>query len=101
MSSFPTSPTVFTVDEGTSSEAAGLAEELWPHLLTAPPRTVLDLRTAGVLEDAAIDVLAAAHTYAQHRGLEFSLVNVAPQVHRALLAAGVPASAPGIVPEPA
>lgn len=84
------SPSVFTVDgDVTGSEATALAERLWPHLLTAPTATVVDLAAAGTLDSAGVDLLAAAHTYAQHRGCDLRIINAAADVHRTLLAAGV------------
>lgn len=99
MSTCPTSPTAFTADgDLTGPEVARLAEQLWPHLLSAPPRAVVDLRASSSLDDAGVDLIAAAHTYAQHRGLELRIINAAPQLRRVLSAAGVPASAPTPVP---
>ena len=90
-----TAPVVFTVDgDVAGAETSALAERLWPHLLTAPPDTVLDLGAAGALDDAGVDLLAAAHAYTVHRGLAFSVINTVSGLRRALLAAGVNASAP-------
>lgn len=92
MSHLPTTPAVFTVDgDLVGPEVTRLAEQLWPHLLTAPPETLVDLAAAATVEDAGIDLLAAAHTYAVHRGLTLRLVNTTPGVHSALHAAGVTA----------
>ena len=91
----PVIPAVFAVDgDLTGPETSALAEKMWPHLLAAPSNTVLDLSAARALDHAGIDLLAAVQTYTAHRGLEFSVINVAPGLQRALVAAGVNASAP-------
>ncbi|WP_344136463.1 STAS domain-containing protein [Saccharopolyspora halophila] len=84
------SPSVFAVDsELTGPAAAALAGRLWPDLLTAPTATVVDLAAARTIDSTGVDLLAAAHAYALHRGCELRIVNAAPGVHRALRAAGV------------
>lgn len=90
MSHLPTTPAVFTVDGDLAGpEVTRPAEQLWPHLLTAPPATLVDLVAAAAVEDAGVDFLAAAHTYAVHRGLILGFINTTPGVHSALQAAGV------------
>lgn len=73
----------------TGPESAALAGRLLPHLLTAPPDTALDLGAARTLDSTGVDLLAAARTYATHRGCALHIINAAPCVQRALLAAGV------------
>ncbi|MBQ6639733.1 MAG: STAS domain-containing protein [Saccharopolyspora sp.] len=91
----PTFPAAFPVDgDITGSGTSALAERLRPHLLTAPPNTVLDLSAAGDIDDAGIDLLAAVRTYAAHRGLAFSVINARLRLQDPLLAAGVRTSAP-------
>jgi anti-anti-sigma regulatory factor len=88
----PTLPTVLAVDgDLVDAEVARLAERLWPHLLTAPPETLVDLAQAATLDDAGLDLLVAAHTYAAHRHIPLRLINMAPRVHRVLHAAAVSA----------
>lgn len=87
-----TPPAVFTVEgDLTGAEVTRLAERLWPHVLTAPPDTRVDLGAAATIDAAGLDLLVAAHTYAAHRHLALNLVNAAPRVHRALRTAGVSA----------
>lgn len=91
----PASPAVFTVDgDITGPGTSALAERLWPHLLTAPPNTVLDLSAVGAIDEAGVDLLAAVHTYAVHRRLQFSVLNAHLRLQGSLLAAGVRTSAP-------
>ncbi|WP_158628618.1 STAS domain-containing protein [Saccharopolyspora rhizosphaerae] len=86
-------PQAPTVDgEPVEPQASALAARLWPHLLTAPPTTVLDLGAVAHLDAACLDVLAAAHTYAVHRGCVLRIINAEPGVHQELHAAGVPSS---------
>ncbi|MEV0089501.1 STAS domain-containing protein [Saccharopolyspora sp. NPDC050642] len=83
---------MFTVDgDLAGAEVTRLAERLWPHVLTAPPETLVDLAQATTIDAAGLDLLVAAHTYAAHRQLPLHLVNAAPRVHRVLHAAGVSA----------
>jgi anti-anti-sigma regulatory factor len=85
-----TTSTVFTVDgDLADTEVTRLAEWLWPHMLTAPPETLLDLGAAVTVDGAGVDLLAAAHTYAAHRGLTLRLINATPDVQCVLYAAGV------------
>ncbi|RCW40945.1 anti-anti-sigma regulatory factor [Halopolyspora algeriensis] len=89
MSPLITTPAVFTVHGDLAGpDVAGLAERLWPHLLTAPPETVLNLGAAATIDSAGVDLLAAAHTYAVHRGCALHIINATPRVQRALHAAG-------------
>ncbi|MBQ6639997.1 MAG: hypothetical protein IJH84_03060 [Saccharopolyspora sp.] len=69
--------------------------------MTAPSNTVLDLFATGAIDDAGIDLLAAVHTYAVHRGLAFSVINAHFRLQDSLLAAGVRTSAPQAASTPA
>lgn len=90
MSDLTTPPTVFTVDgDLVGPEVTRLAERLWPHLLTAPAVTLLDLGEAMNVDAAGVDLLAAAHVYAVHRGLALRLINLTPAVITVLQATGV------------
>ncbi len=92
MSHLITTTATFTVDGDLAGpEVARLAEQLWPHLLTAPPVTLVDLAATASVDAAGIDLVAAAHTYAIHRGLALRLVNTMPGVHSALHVAGADA----------
>lgn len=85
-------PIPFTVrGDLAGAEVATLAERLWPHLLTAPSQTVVDLAAAGEIDPAGVDLLAAADAYAVHRGLRLRITGAAPAVRTALRAAGVDA----------
>jgi len=85
-------PTMFTVDGDLAGEAVlALAERLWPHVLTGPPETLVDLARAKSLDAAGLDLLVATHAYAAHRRIPLRTVNVAPHLRRALHAAGVSA----------
>lgn len=88
----PTLPTVLAVGgDLVDVEVTRLAERLWPHLLTAPPETLVDLAQASTLDAAGLDLLVAAHTYAAHRHIPLHLINAAPRVHRVLRTAAVSA----------
>ncbi|TDD86924.1 anti-sigma factor antagonist [Saccharopolyspora karakumensis] len=85
-----TLPTVLAVDgDLVDAEVTRLAERLWPHLLTAPPETLVDLAQATTLDTAGLDLLVAARTYAAHRHIPLHLINAAPRVHRELHTAAV------------
>jgi anti-anti-sigma regulatory factor len=85
-----TLPTAFTVDgDLAGSGVALLAERLWPHVLTGPPETLVDLALATTIDAAGLDLLVAAHAYAAHRHIPLHIVNAAPHLHRVLHAAGV------------
>lgn len=87
-----TLPTVFAVDGDLADEGVALlAERLWPHVLTGPPETLVDLALATTIDAAGLDLLVAAHTYAAHRHVPLHIVNAAPHLHRMLHAAGVSA----------
>jgi anti-anti-sigma regulatory factor len=87
-----TLPTLFTVDGDLAGEGVSLlAEQLWPHVLTGPPDTLVDLAQATTIDAAGLDLLIAAHAYAAHRHIPLRIVNAAPGVLRALRAAGVSA----------
>ena len=95
-------PAVLEVDGDLAGiEVARLAARLWPHLLTAPPETFVDLGMAATVDAAGVDLLAAARAYAVHRGLAVGLINATPGVRRALRATGMtalPASGTGAEP---
>lgn len=95
-----TLPTVFTVDGDFAGDGVTLlAERLWPHVLTGPPDTLVDLARANTIDTAGLDLLVAAHTYAAHRRIPLHIINAAPRVLRALHAAGVsalPGRSPGV-----
>lgn len=85
-----TLPTVFTVEGDLAGNGVTLlAERLWPHVLTGPPDTLVDLAPASTLDAAGLDLLVAAHAYAAHRRIALRIVNAAPRVLRLLQAAGV------------
>ena len=85
-------PIPFTVrGDLAGAEVATLAERLWPHVLTGPPDTLVDLALATTIDAAGLDLLVAAHTYAAHRHIPLRIVNAAPRVLRVLHAAGVSA----------
>lgn len=87
-----TLPKLFTVEGDLSgAEVNRLAEWLWPHVLTGPPDTRVNLGAAATIDGAGIDLLVAAHTYAAHRHLALELINAAPGVQRVLRTAGVSA----------
>ncbi|QGK68728.1 STAS domain-containing protein [Allosaccharopolyspora coralli] len=87
-----TLPTVFTVDGDLAGEGVALlAERLWPHVLTGPPATLVDLALATTIDAAGLDLLVAAHAYTAHRRIPLRIVNAAPRVLRVLHAAGVSA----------
>ena len=94
-----TSPTVFTVDGDLADDRVTLlAERLWPHVLTGPPETLVDLALTTAIDAAGLDLLVAAHAYAAHRQIPLRVINAAPHVHRVLHSAGVtalPARIPG------
>lgn len=84
--------TVFTVDGDLAGEGVALlAERLWPHVLTGPPETLVDLALATTIDAAGLDLLVAAHAYTAHRRIPLRIVNAAPHVLRVLHAAGVSA----------
>ncbi|MEY8040038.1 STAS domain-containing protein [Saccharopolyspora cebuensis] len=84
--------TVFTVEGDLTGDGVTLlAEWLWPHVLTGPPDTLVDLALATTIDAAGLDLLVAAHAYTAHRHIPLRLVNAAPRVHRMLRAAGVSA----------
>ncbi|GAA2358940.1 hypothetical protein GCM10009854_41860 [Saccharopolyspora halophila] len=85
-----TLPTVFTVDGDLAGDGVALlAERLWPHVLTGPPDTLVDLARASTIDAAGLDLLVAAHAYAAHRPSPLRIVNAASCVLRVLHAAGV------------
>ncbi|KAA5835249.1 STAS domain-containing protein [Saccharopolyspora hirsuta] len=87
-----TLPTVFPVDGDLVGDGVTLlAEQLWPHVLTGPPDTLVDLARANTIDAAGLDLLVAAHAYAAHRRIPLRIVNAAPWVLRVLQAAGVSA----------
>ena len=87
-----TPPAVFTVDgDLAGSEVTLLAEQLWPHVLTGPPETLVDLAKATTIDAAGLDLLVAAHAYAAHRHIPLHIINAVPRVHRVLHAVGVSA----------
>ncbi|MEB3370252.1 STAS domain-containing protein [Saccharopolyspora mangrovi] len=80
-----TPPAVFAVSgDLVGAEVARLAERLWPHLLIAPPETLVDLATTDTVDAAGLDLLVAARTYAAHRDIALHLINAAPGVLRAV-----------------
>lgn len=87
-----TASAVFTVEgDLAGSSTALLAERLWPHVLSGPPETVVDLAPATTIDTAGLDLLIAVHTYATHRHIPFDVVNAAPHLHAMLQATGVSA----------
>ena len=85
-----TLPTVFTVEgDLTVDGVALLAEWFWPHVLTGPPDTLVDLAQVSTIDAAGLDLLVAAHAYAAHRRIPLRIVNASPRVRRVLQAAGV------------
>lgn len=87
-----TLPTVFTVDGDLAGDGVALlAQQLWPHVLTGPPETLVDLALATTIDAAGRDLLVAAHAYAAHRHIPLHIVNAAPRVLRVLHSAGVSA----------
>ncbi|MCP2251463.1 STAS domain-containing protein [Prauserella aidingensis] len=83
---------VFAVESDLAdANVALLAERLWPHVLTGPPETLVDLARTTTIDAAGLDLLSAAHTYAAHRHIAFHIVNAAPHLHGMLQAAGVSA----------
>ncbi|MDI2031144.1 STAS domain-containing protein [Saccharopolyspora sp. TS4A08] len=90
-----TLPTLFAVEgDLAGEEVVLLAERLWPHVLTGPPDTLVDLAQASTIDTAGVDLLVAAHSYAAHRCIPLRIVNAAPRVLRVLQAAGVHALPP-------
>ncbi|MCX2731382.1 STAS domain-containing protein [Saccharopolyspora sp. NFXS83] len=82
--------TVFTVEGDLAGDGVALlAERLWPHVLTGPPETLVDLAQASTIDAAGLDLLVAAHAYAAHRRIPLRIVNAAPRVLRVLQTAGV------------
>ncbi|WP_406688495.1 STAS domain-containing protein [Saccharopolyspora sp. ID03-671] len=78
-----TLPTLFAVEgDLAGEEVVLLAERLWPHVLTGPPDTLVDLAQAGTIDTAGFDLLVAAHSYAAHRRIPLRIVNAAPRVLR-------------------
>ncbi|MEV4643635.1 STAS domain-containing protein [Saccharopolyspora sp. NPDC049357] len=85
-----TLPTVFTVEGDLSGDGVALlAERLWPHVLTGPPETLVDLAQASTIDAAGLDLLVAAHAYAAPRRIPLRIVNAAPRVLRVLHLTGV------------
>ena len=93
-----TPPAVFTVDgDLAGSGVTLLAEQLWPHVLTGQPETLMDLAKATTIDAAGLDLLVAAHAYAAHRHTPLHIINTMPRMprmprmHRVLHAVGVSA----------
>lgn len=62
-----TTTATFTVDGDLAGpEITRRAEQLWPHLLTAPSATLVDLAAAASVDVAGVGLFASARTYAIH-----------------------------------
>ncbi|MHA6801492.1 STAS domain-containing protein [Bounagaea algeriensis] len=71
-----------------------LAASLWPRLHSTLAGFVIDLREVAFLGVAGLELLAAVHSYTDHRGMDLGIVNSTRVVDRALAVGGLERTLP-------
>lgn len=71
-----------------------LSASLWPRLHSTLAGVVIDLREVAFLGVAGLELLAAVHSYVEHRGMHLGIVNSTRVVDRALAVGGLERTLP-------